>query len=79
MRGDARPAFGQAHPLILCAEHGLHFAKEGDHWRCVERPDLVMLPGPEHYRVGGQAFATLDAALAHCARAAQGVWESNGV
>jgi hypothetical protein len=31
--------------MILCAEYGLHFTREGDHWRCVEWPDLMMLRG----------------------------------
>jgi hypothetical protein len=30
---------------MILTEYGLHFAKEGDHWRCVEHPDLVMLRG----------------------------------
>ena len=51
--------------MILCAEYGLHFAKEDDHWRCVEYPDLLMLPGPERYRVGERTFASLDEALRH--------------
>jgi len=29
--------------MILDAEHGFHFAKEGDRWRCVEHLGLVML------------------------------------
>ena len=65
MRGDTGPAFGQAHPMILVAEYGLHFAKEGDLWRCVELTDVVMLPGPERYRVGDDTFASLDEALRH--------------
>jgi hypothetical protein len=31
--------------MILCAEYGLHFTREGDRWRCVEWPDLMMLRG----------------------------------
>lgn len=62
MRSDARHAARQAGGMICCAESGLHFAKEATHWRCVEWPDLLMLPG-ERYRVGEQGFATLDAAL----------------
>jgi len=38
MRGDTGPVFGQAPRMILCAEYGLHFAKDGDRWRCVEYP-----------------------------------------
>lgn len=28
--------------MILVAEYGLHFAKDGDRWRCVEWPGLTM-------------------------------------
>ncbi len=48
--------------MILCTEYGLHFAKDGDHWRCVERPELVMLRG-ERYRVRDREFASLTEAL----------------
>jgi hypothetical protein len=61
MRGDAHHAARQAHPMILCAEYELHFAKDGDHWRCVEWPELRALPG-ERYRFGEREFATLDSA-----------------
>jgi len=44
-------AFGQAHPMILCAEYGLHFKKDGDLHRCVEHPEIEMLSG-DRYRVG---------------------------
>jgi hypothetical protein len=44
MRGDAHHGARHAGGMI-CTEQGLHFAKEGDHWRCVEHPDLVMLRG----------------------------------
>jgi hypothetical protein len=67
MRGDTWSAFGQAHPMILCAEYGLHFAKEGDHWRCAEYPDLVMLLG-NRYRVGDRTFCTLCEAMRHLDR-----------
>jgi hypothetical protein len=30
---------------------GLHFRREGNHWRCIEQPDLMMLHG-DRYRVG---------------------------
>ena len=63
MRGDTGPAFGQAHRMILCAEYGLHFAREGDHWRCVEYPELLMLPGPDRYRVAERTFGSFDEAL----------------
>jgi hypothetical protein len=51
--------------MILCAVYGLHFAKDGDHWRCVEYPDLVMLRGLERYRVGERTFGSLDEVLRH--------------
>jgi hypothetical protein len=28
--------------MILCAGCGLHFAEDGDHWCCVEWPDLLV-------------------------------------
>jgi hypothetical protein len=43
--------------MILCAEHGLRFAKEGDHWRCVEHPGLVMLRG-DRYQLNDATLAT---------------------
>ena len=52
--------------MILCAEVGLQFAKDGDHWRCVEHPGLVMLRG-DHYRVWERAFGSVDEALRHLA------------
>ena len=52
--------------MILRAEYGLHFAKEGDHWRCVEYPDLLMLRG-ERYRIGDPTFGSLGEALRHLA------------
>lgn len=55
--------------MILTAS-GLRFANEGDHWRCVESPDLVMLPG-ERYRVGERVFATSGDALRHLKGAAE--------
>ena len=50
--------------MIFCAEYGLHFTRDGDHWRCVEYPDLLMLPG-ERYRVGDRTVGSLDEALRH--------------
>jgi hypothetical protein len=49
--------------MILVAEYGLHFVKEGDRWRCVARPELVMLPG-ERFQVDGQGFDSLAEAVA---------------
>jgi hypothetical protein len=37
MRRDARHAAGQAGGMIFCAEYGLHFGKDGDHWRRYRR------------------------------------------
>ena len=50
--------------MIFCAEYGLHFAREGDHWRNVEYPDLLMLR-VERYRAGERTFGSLDEALRH--------------
>jgi hypothetical protein len=41
---------------MILTEHGLHFAKDGDHWRCVEHPDLLMLRG--------DCYQLIDATLA---------------
>jgi hypothetical protein len=43
---------------VILTEFGLHFTREGDHWRCVEHPALVMLPG-DRYEVEGREFDTL--------------------
>ena len=45
-------------PGMILTELGLHFAKEGDRWRCAEYPDLVMLRGGR-YEVDGQGSNTL--------------------
>ena len=50
--------------MLTCAEYGLNFANEGDHWRCVEHPDLVMVPG-ERYQVGESTIGSLNEALRH--------------
>jgi hypothetical protein len=42
---------------VIFTEHGLHFAKEGDHWRCVEHPELVVLRG-ECYQLNETTLAT---------------------
>jgi hypothetical protein len=47
----------QARRMIL-TEGGLHFAKDGDHWRCVEHPDLAMLRGGR-YRAGEREYGSL--------------------
>ena len=48
---------------MILTELGLHFARDGDCWRYIEVPGLVMLRG-ERYRVGQQEFATQSLALA---------------
>jgi hypothetical protein len=47
---------------MILTEYGLHFAREGDRWRCVERPELVMLHGGR-YQVEGLEFDPLVEAL----------------
>ena len=47
---------------MILTETGHHFRREPDGWRCVEYPELVMLPGGD-YRVAGVVFGTLAAAL----------------
>ena len=56
---DCRHAGG-----MILTEYRLHFAKDGDHWRCVEFPEPLMLPS-ERYRVGERTFGSLDEALWH--------------
>jgi len=53
-----------AEPVTLDAgsspsEHGLRFVKDGDCWRCVEYPGLVMLPG-DRYTVDTPDGGSLD-------------------
>jgi hypothetical protein len=48
--------------MIVCAEYALHFAKDGDHWCCVEWPALTMRPG-NRYEVDGQGFNSLAGAI----------------
>jgi hypothetical protein len=42
---------------MILTELGLHFTREGDRWRCVAHPDLVMLSS-DRYDADGQGFAT---------------------
>jgi hypothetical protein len=65
MRGDARPALGQAHTMIL-TELGPHFARDGDGWVCVELPGLRMTRDCT-YHVDGhvQVFVSLKEAAQH--------------
>jgi hypothetical protein len=48
---------------MILTELGQRFSKDGDRWRCVEPPDLVMLRGGGH-EVDGQGFNSLAEALA---------------
>jgi hypothetical protein len=60
--------------MILVAEYGLHFAKSGDHWRCVEWPGLVMLRGGR-YRVGeleNESLAVAQEVAGHIYRIGRG-------
>jgi hypothetical protein len=42
---------------MILTEYGLHFAKEGDRWRCVEEPDLAMLRGGGAAALGSERSA----------------------
>ena len=58
------PATGRGRlPGMILTEFALHFAKEGDRWRCVEWPGLTMLPG-DRYEVDVREFDSLAEALA---------------
>jgi len=48
---------------MILTEHGIRFAKDGDHFYFVEYPNLAMLR-VERYRVGGRTFGSLDDANA---------------
>lgn len=48
--------------MILAAEYGMHFKREGESWRGVEHPKLVMLRGGGH-EVDGQGFCALAKAV----------------
>lgn len=51
--------------LVILTEYRLHFARQADgSHRCVEHPDLVMLPG-DRYRLGDREYATLEQAVAY--------------
>lgn len=49
---------------MIPTELGLHFRRDGDCWRCVERPGLLM-PRGGGYEVEGQGFHSLAEAVAH--------------
>ena len=50
---------------------GLQFTRDGDRWRCVVWPGLVMFPG-DGDEADGQAFDSLAEALAFLTGAAPG-------
>jgi hypothetical protein len=54
---------------MILTEAGIRFTHEGNHWRCVEYPDLLMLRG-ERYCVGDREFTTLGEAVRHLSGAA---------
>jgi len=60
----ARP-LGALRGMILVGELGLHFTRDGDHWRCVEWPGLTMRG--DRYEVEGQGFSSLAEVLRHVA------------
>jgi hypothetical protein len=62
---------------MIVTEHGLTFARAADAWRCVERPELLMLRSGR-YRIEGreQEFPTLGAALAAELKSEEGRSES---
>lgn len=43
---------------MLVLEHGLRFRREGDRWRCVEHPELVMLSGAGLFAIAGDEDTT---------------------
>lgn len=49
---------------MILTETGHHFRRDRDAggWRCVEHPDLLLLPGAR-YLVGGMEFDSLEEAL----------------
>ena len=53
-------------PGMILTEHGLHFRRDGDRWRCVEWPGL-RLTRDGTYRVDGhaQVLASLADAVRH--------------
>ena len=49
---------------MILTEEGLRFRREGDHWRCVEHPEILRLPDlrngidgrPESYATAREAL-----------------------
>ena len=57
-------------PMIV-TEHGLQFQRDGDRWRCVEHPDLLMLGGAGRFAIAGEedtTFGDVQEALAFLKR-----------
>ncbi len=48
---------------MIVTEHGLQFRREGDRWRCVEHPDLLMLSGAGLYAIAGDEDRTFSDVL----------------
>ncbi len=52
---------------MIVTEHGLQFRRDGDCWRCVEHPELLLLGGGGLYALAGEedrTFSDLQEALA---------------
>ena len=52
---------------MIVTEHGLQFRRDGECWRCVEHPELVMLGGAGLYALAGEddrTFSDVKEALA---------------
>ena len=46
---SARPGDpSQGREAMIVTELGLCFRHEGTHWRCIEKPELLLLPGGEY-------------------------------
>lgn len=56
---------------MIVTEHGLRFRRDGDQWRCVEHPELLMLSGVGQFTLAGdedRTFGDAQEALAHLKR-----------
>ena len=52
---------------MIVTEHGLQFRRDGDRWRCVEHPELLMLSGAGLFVLASEedrTFSDLQEALA---------------
>jgi len=43
---------------MIVTEHGLQFHRDGDRWRCVEHPELLMLSGVGLFAIAGEEDTT---------------------